>query len=339
MKTIVTCVLLAALAFGILPGTDGQVQEEEQQDMVLLVDNTAQQDRPVQQSLAESSAAPPEENGDQQTIRLLSGNTVLTLSMQDYLTGVLLSEMPADFAPEARRAQAVAARTFTRKKLEHPKHEDADVCGDYSCCQAWTSTEVLKEKYGADFESVWRDAQEIVRQTAGEVLTYDGQLIDAVYFSCSGGETEPAIAVWGSDVPYLQSVESPGEQDAPRYSSQSAFSAAEFAALLREENPAVQLTGQPESWLGAVCKSAGGGVESIEIGGELFSGTEIRRIFGLNSTKFTLHFQDGSFLFDVLGFGHRVGMSQYGAEAMAELGFSHRTILEYYYQGARVEKT
>ena len=258
--------------------------------------------------------------------------------MQDYLTGVLLSEMPADFAPEARRAQAVAARTFTRKKLEHPKHEDADVCGDYSCCQAWTSREALEEKYGAGFDAVWESAEEAVIDTAGEVLTYDGQLIDAVYFSCSGGETEPAVAVWGSDVPYLQSVESPGEQDAPRYSSQAAFSATEFAALLREENSAVQLTGQPEGWLGTVCKSAGGGVERMEIGGKTFSGTQIRRIFGLNSTKFTLRFQDGRFLFDVLGFGHRVGMSQYGAETMAQLGFSHRTILEYYYQGARVEK-
>ena len=184
----------------------------------------------------------------------------------------------------------------------------------------------------------WRAAREAVRQTAGEVLTYDGQLIDAVYFSCSGGATEAAVAVWGTDVPYLQAVESPGEEAAPRFSSRAVFSPEEFSQRLMQENPDVQLSGSPDAWLGETTRSAGGGAAICSIGGVSFSGTQLRRMFGLNSTRLTLSYQDGDFVFDVTGFGHRVGMSQYGAQTMARLGFSYQTILQYYYQGAEVER-
>lgn len=334
MKTIAVCAALSALAFWLLPGNGAWEAAEKTEPMVLLVE-TAEETAAPKGILPE---APEENDEDTQTVRLLTEGGVKALSMQEYLTEVLLSEMPPDFSPEARRAQVVAARTFTCKKMEHPKHENADVCADPACCQAWTSREALKETYGADFEAVWESAKEAVLSTAGEVLTYDGALIDAVYFSCSGGETEAAVAVWGSDVPYLQSVESPGEEDAPRFSSQAVFSPEEFRAALRKEDEKLLLEGAPQTWLGSCMRTAGGGVERLEIGGRAFSGTELRRIFGLNSARFTLTYADGSFVFDVRGFGHRVGLSQYGAETMAQLGFSHRTILEYYYQGARVEK-
>ena len=105
-----------------------------------------------------------------------------------------------------------------------------------------------------------------------------------------------------------------------------------------QENPDVQLSGSPDTWLGETTRSAGGGAATCSIGGVSFSGTQLRRMFGLNSTRLTLSYQDGDFVFDVTGFGHRVGMSQYGAQTMARLGFSYRTILQYYYQGAEVER-
>ena len=210
------------------------------------------------------------------------------------------------------------------------------MCADFACCQAWTSRGHLERKYGDDFTAVWQSAQELVRESAGEVLTFGGELIDAVYFSCSGGATEAAVAVWGTDVPYLQSVESPGEEIAPRFSSQEIFAPAEFSEILRAENPDVHLTGSPETWVGETAYTEGGSVETCVIGGIAFSGTKLRQLFGLNSARFTLMLKDGQFVFDVQGFGHRVGMSQYGAESMARLGFSYRTILLYYYQGAEI---
>lgn len=219
MKTIAMCALLAALAFGLLPGNRDEAAAPDE-GLVLLVETQQDAQAPQKASSArqnQSEKAAVQTAPDAQTVRLLDGGAVTALSMEDYLTGVLLSEMPADFETEARKAQAVAARTFTCRKLLQPKHENADVCAEASCCQAWTSREQLRQKYGASFDAVWSAAREAVRQTAGEVLTYDGQLIDAVYFSCSGGATEAAVAVWGTDVPYLQAVESPGEEAAPRF--------------------------------------------------------------------------------------------------------------------------
>lgn len=334
MKTIAMCAALTALAFWLLPGSNVKIAAEKPEAMVLLVE-TAAEALPAEEPLPQTKEAPDE---DKETIRLLTDNGVLELSMQDYLTQVLLSEMPPDFSFEARKAQAVAARTFTRKKMLHPKHEGADVCADSSCCQAWTSRKALEAKYGADFETVWDGARQAVLDTAGEVLTFDGQLIDAVYFSCSGGSTEAAVSVWGSDVPYLQSVKSPGEEAAPRFFSTVSVSPEEFSRVLREKAPQIDLSGKPDTWLGEETRSEGGGVASLYIGGVPFSGVTLRSLFGLNSANFDLSFTGSDFRFDVRGFGHRVGFSQYGAENMARLGFSYRTILEYYYQGARVEK-
>ena len=340
MKTIAMCALLAALAFGLLPGSCEKPAAPDE-GLVLLVETGEEAEAPRKAACAQQNeleTTMTQTSPDAQTVRLLDGGAVRELSMEDYLTGVLLSEMPADFETEARKAQAVAARTFTCRKLLHPKHEKADVCADSSCCQAWTSREQLRQKYGEFFDAVWSAAREAVRQTAGEVLRYDDQLIDAVYFSCSGGATEAAVAVWGTDVPYLQAVESPGEEAAPRFSSRAVFSPEEFSQRLMQESPDVQLGGSPDAWLGETTRSAGGGAATCSIGGISFSGTQLRRIFALNSTRFTLSYQDGNFVFDVTGFGHRVGMSQYGAQKMAQLGFSYRAILEYYYQGAQLEK-
>lgn len=340
MKTIVTCMLLGALALWLLPGKKADASAA-QEGLVLIVEQQpetaqsadAQQTQPAVQVLTTEKQDTREEG----QIRLLTGGEVRTLSMEEYLTEVLLSEMPRSFSSEAKKAQAVAARTFAKKKMQTSKHENADVCEDPACCQAWTSKERLEEKFGAAFDTVWQSAQDAVRQTAGEVLRCDGQLIDAVYFSCSGGQTEAAAAVWGTDVPYLQSVASPGEEFAPRFSSQVEVPAAEFAEILKGADEKLHLQADAAQWLGACARTDGGSVARMEIGDGAFSGTELRGLFGLNSAKFTLSYQDGTFIFDVSGFGHRVGLSQYGAENMARLGFSYRTILQYYYQGAVVE--
>ena len=143
---------------------------------------------------------------------LLSDGTVEQKPLDDYLAGVILAEMPASFEEEALKAQAVVSRTYTLRQTARKKHADADICTDPSCCQGWISYEDYCAKTGDDGPDCAQAAAQAVKATDGLVLVYDGALIDATFFSCSGGRTETAVEVWGSDVPYLQSVESPGEE-------------------------------------------------------------------------------------------------------------------------------
>ena len=323
IKTIFRSAVLSILAILLFPYAEKTEQAPPDTPEPLLL-------------VIEHSEAETEKRGT--PVRLKTDAGIIETELEEYLVQVVLSEMPASFEPEALKAQAVAARTFALKKMASRKHDGFDLCTDAACCQAWTGTEELKEKFGEDFPAVWQKASDAVGQTAGEAIYYGGELIEATYFSCSGGITEDAVAVWGAEVPYLQSVISPGEEFAPRYSSDVLIPAAEFAETLRQENAACSFDEKPESWVGGTTYTDGGGVKEVFIGGQLFSGTQLRRIFGLNSTRFDLSCSDGNFLFAVRGFGHRVGMSQYGADNMAKQGFDYRTILQYYYQGVSIEK-
>lgn len=258
---------------------------------------------------------------------------VTVMDMDDYLLGVVLAEMPADFEPEAQKAQAVVARTFTQKAVETGgKHADGSVCTNPACCQAYISPEAFLEK-GGDKLAVER-VRSAVNATSGYVLTYGGELIEATYFSCSGGSTEDAVAVWGTDFPYLRAVESPGEESAVHYTDTVIFSGSEFA-----DDLGVTLSGSPDSWIGPATYTAGGGVNTIVIGGKEFKGTQLRSVLGLRSTAFTISVEEGTVTIVTKGFGHRVGMSQYGADAMAVAGSSYPEILAYYYQGTTLQLT
>ena len=279
------------------------------------------------------AAAPAQETPsyDQQTsIRLLIDGQTKELSLHDYLIGVVMSELPADFAHEAMRAQAIASRTFA---LHCAKHEGANVCADSGCCQCWTDGETLRERFGDGYAAFRARAEEAVESTDGQVLEYDSALIDATFFSCSGGMTEDAVAVWGGSVPYLRAVKSPGEEQAGNFHTEVRFSAEEFAGIILAETPQARLTGDPAAWLGKVEQTPGSGVGIMEIGGAELTGTALRRLFGLRSTRFSVTWDGEGFLFDVYGCGHRVGMSQYGAQAMAQEGADAETILKAYYTG------
>ena len=256
--------------------------------------------------------------------------SVVDIVLEEYLVGVVLGEMPADFEMEALKAQAVVARTYALKRLEEGiKHPRGAVCMDPSCCQAHTA-EALYLQRGGSRASVEK-IRSAVAQTAGQVLTYEGMLIEATYFSCSGGRTEDAAAVWGTDVPYLQAVDSPGEEHAARYQGELYFTRGEFAQRL-----GVQLQGQPETWLGAVSYTEGGGVAVMTIGGVDFTGVQLRKLLGLNSTIFTMEPDANGIRIFMQGYGHRVGMSQYGADAMAVAGSDYSQILAYYYRGTEL---
>lgn len=258
--------------------------------------------------------------------------TVADMDMDAYLVGVVLAEMPASFEPEALKAQAVVARTYTRRAyVTGGKHGDGSICTQSNCCQAYITEEEYLQK-GGSWESVDK-IRSAVHATSGYVLTYEGALIEATYFSCSGGTTEDAAAVWGTDFPYLRSVESPGEENAAYYIDTVCFTSREFQKAL-----GLSLSGVPSQWLGAVNYTAGGGVDTMVIGGETFGGTKLRTLLGLRSTAFTMTADGDTITVTTKGFGHRVGMSQYGADAMAVTGSNYEQILAHYYQGTELTR-
>ena len=252
------------------------------------------------------------------------------IGLDEYLVGAVLGEMPASFETEALKAQAVAARTYAWKvRHDGVKHGDGSVCGNYACCQAYISGEEYIES-GGSIESVEK-VRSAVLATSDLVLMYDGNLIDATYFSCSGGRTEDALAVWGSDIPYLRSVDSPGEEHAKWYTDEMSFSRAQLESALD-----ISLPENTEDWFGEISYTNGGGVETIRIGEELFSGTRLRSLLRLRSTSFDVTAENDAAVFTTRGYGHRVGMSQYGADAMAATGADFGKILGHYYPGTEL---
>lgn len=249
------------------------------------------------------------------------------MELDTYVIGAVLGEMPVTFDVEALKAQAVVARTYALKRFTTgKKHMYGAVCTVSSCCQAYCAAADYLAMNGSQ-EGV-NKVISIVHETTNQVLTYQDALIEATYFSCSGGRTEDALAVWGTDIPYLQAVESPGEENATYYTDAVQFTADAFADAL-----GIVATGSPAKWFGPVTYTEGGGVATMEIAGSVFKGTEIRQKFGLRSTVFTIMAVGNNIHVSTKGFGHRVGMSQYGAEAMAVSGSDYQEILAHYYPG------
>ena len=291
---------------------------------------------PVEESPNDEIEFRPKETQQSQnrvrlTMRLRKGDgSVEEMDLEEYLVGVVLAEMPSTFELEAKKAQAVAARTFARKAyVTGGKHGDGSVCSDPGCCQAYLTNENYLQMGGS--EEAMEEAKAAVEATSGLVLTYGGVLIEATYFSCSGGSTEDAVAVWGTDFPYLRAVDSPGEENAAHHEDTMHFTKQELETKL-----GVKLTGK---WLGKMTYTTGGGVDTIPLGGKIFTGKQLRSLLGLRSTAFSIDAAGNEITITTRGFGHRVGMSQYGADAMAVSGSSFEEILAHYYPGTTLELT
>lgn len=320
----------AALAALVLPLMICGMAEQRPKETTYLPTETPQlapkqeETRTVRQIIVHKSAPEPEKKDSTMNVTVEVAGTPTEMTLENYLTGVLMGEMPASFDLEALKAQAVAARTYTLRRVEG----GGVLSDDPGVCQAYISPEKAPEKLGEDWEALLEKLKNAVRETEGEVMTYDGALIAATYFSCSGGKTEPAQAVWGSNIPYLVSVESPGEEEASSYESTLSVPLADFLNTLEIEDYGVS----------SVTYTDGGGIDTITIGGKTFKGTEMRKLFGLKSTCFSMEITEDTVEFSVLGHGHRVGMSQYGAQAMAEEGKKYDEILKWYYQGVTIEE-
>lgn len=270
-------------------------------------------------------------NGAYSTVLIeMEDGIINDMPLELYIVSVVLREMPADFHSEALKAQAVAARTYAVRQMQlGKKHDPADVCVDSSCCQGFWDVESYLQSGGtSDDLAVIVNA---VRDTSGKILIYENKPIDATYFSCSGGLTEDAVSVWGADVPYLKSQKSPGEEKATHYTDTVHFSINELAAKLN-----IKLTDVWDFKIGEMTYTVGGGVDTIVICGKEFYGTKVRQLLGLKSTAFVMTQTGESVIITTKGYGHRVGMSQYGAEAMGITGKDYTEILFHYYQGVEL---
>ena len=276
---------------------------------------------------------------NRQEIRLLhTDGTVETMTLRDYLWGVVAAEMPASFQPEALKAQAVAARTYSLYQMKgfEEKHPQADICGDYTCCQAYVTPAQAVEGWGEDAGLYTDKIAQAVAETDGLLCLYGGEPIDAVFFSSAAGKTSDAVEVWGAQVPYLRSVVSPEGEEVPGWRTMVTFTLEEFKARFLESYPQADFSGPAEGWFSQPTLDSAGAVSTLAIGGVEVTGAQARQALGLRSAHFTVAPGEETVSLYVTGYGHGVGMSQYGANALADQGKDFETILKWYYTGVTV---
>lgn len=274
-------------------------------------------------------------------IKLLhkESNTVEEVNLEDYLCNVVSAEMPADFEEEALKAQAIVARTYTIYKINNKKHDEADICDDSSCCQAWISKEDRLAKWEEDKrESNWNKIVKCVQNTSGKIITYNNEPINAFFHSNSGGTTEVPKEVWGGDdYPYLQIVQTAGEEGYTQYSSEVTYTNDELINKLKEKYNDIKIDFSKQDSIKILEYTDSGRVKTIRFGNYELSGVETRAILGLKSTNFEFTQSNGKIQFKVKGYGHGVGMSQTGADSMAKAGKTAEEIIKHFYTDVEIK--
>lgn len=253
-------------------------------------------------------------------VLLFTGGKVVPIDREAYVTGVVAAEMPAIYEMDALRAQAVAARTYLAAN-HCASHPEADVCDNSRCCQAYLDEDARRARWGADHALYEARVAQAAEDTRGEIMTYAGEPILALYHAVSGGHTEDVERVFSEPLPYLRGVSSPGEESSSNYATTQFFSFDELDRLLGAHDPVI------------LERSASGRVQLLRVGEREMDGRMLRGILGLKSTCFSITILDGAVRIDQLGYGHGVGMSQTGAQAMALAGEDYQTILKHYYTG------
>ncbi|MGE4484489.1 MAG: stage II sporulation protein D [Oscillospiraceae bacterium] len=292
------------------------------------------------ESVETSSIVPQSPIDDSVSVRLLTGGEIKTLPMSDYLIGVVGAEMPASFETEALKAQAVAARTYTLYKMlvsPSSNHPDADVCDDPACCKAYADDAELLEKWGARYGQYRDKIASAVAETDGQCLLYEDEPILAVFHSSSCGSTEASENVWSDALPYLRQVTSPETAaDVPEYFSTVLVAFSDFKETVLEVYPNAVFGDDKSTWITDTSFTESGRLDSACIGGVTVSGTEIRTLFALRSAAVEISVTEDSVVFRTTGYGHGVGMSQYGSNVLAEQGYDYKEILLHYYTGATI---
>ena len=276
------------------------------------------------------------------TISLLHKKTgeVEQVNLDEYLCNVVSAEMPANYEIEALKAQAIVARTYTIYKILNKKHDTADICDDSTCCQAWISKDDRLARWEeSQRESNWQKIVSAVNDTKGKIITYDDKPIDAFFHSNRGGVTEVPVNVWGgTGYPYLQSVETSGEDTYTQYSSEVVFTQEQLINKLKEKYSDISIDFSNSDDIKIMEYTESTRVKTVKFGNHEISGVEARSLLGLRSTNFEISIDDDNIKFSVKGYGHGVGMSQTGADSMAKQGSSAEDIIKHFYTGVEVSE-
>lgn len=265
----------------------------------------------------------------------ISSDTVTEMKSADYIFGVVAAEMPALYEKEALKAQAVAAYTYACVKKAENSDKSYDLTTDPSIDQSFITKEEAEKRWGEKSGEYSEKIKSTISEADGYMVTYENKPILAVYHAISSGMTESCEEVWGKNLPYLKPVASPGDKLAPEYVSKAEFSEEDVKTKLAE---LCTVGGEAKDFFGNVKKTQSGTVKTLTVCGKEVTGAALRSLFGLRSANFDVVYGDGLFTFTVYGYGHGVGMSQYGANYMAKQGSGFKEILCCYYSGCKVEK-
>lgn len=332
----------AALPTAVAPAAAQNDTPQEQTQQAPQGTQPPQQKEPEQKAQEPTAGGAPIETASSFRILNTATGKVQTVKRTDYVRGAVCAEMPPDFHTQALTAQAVAVNTYAvRCQLEQQANPDPQLKGaDFSAnpnnWEGYVTKEQAQERFGKNFALYWDKIAAAADVGSNYVMVYEGEPIVAAYHSLSSGKTEYAGNVWVGEAPYLSPVESFGDTLALNYESTAVFSAQEVAEKLKAENPQVALAKEKAGWLRVLSRSDSGYVLEVESGGVTFTGKDIRRIFELRSSCFTVAVSGSTFTFTVRGYGHGVGLSQYGADYMARQGSSFDQILMHYYTGCEM---
>ena len=275
------------------------------------------------------------------TIKLLHADTneIEEVKLDDYVACVVSAEMPVSYHVEALKAQSVVARTYTIYKITtSSKHLNADICDKSTCCQAWIAKEDRLKKWDEkERADNWNKIITTVNDTIGQIITYEGKPINAFFHANSGGKTEVPFYVWGgTGYPYLQVVETAGEDAYSQYSSEAEFTKEEFINKIKEQHKYFEIEFDKENCIEITERDSSDRVVTVKIGNLNLSGVETRTLLGLRSANFTVEISEDEIKFKVIGYGHGVGMSQTGADALAKQGKTYEEIIKHFYVGVEM---
>ncbi len=350
MKKIILIITASFLAMAFLPLIPAGSSAYEVQKTSLTIQtsktqiSSANKISSVDDSNKASGDTSVSETGfkDGQSFRILDTGSgeILTVSDYDFCCGALAYEMPPSYSKEALKAQCVACYThFSRLREQQRESPDselkgADFSADLSKNEYYLSDAAMKEKWGDQYDSCKKVIEQAVKECAGQVLRdSSGNLIDAAYHAISSGMTENSADIFGFESEYLRAVPSAWDKSSPEYLSEVSVKKEEFIKTLSKEDKAFNGDTDINSILGKCSRTPSGTITEIIIGGAEFSGQRLRELFGLRSACFDLTYKSGSFIFTVRGYGHGVGLSQYGADCMAKQGADYTEILHHYYSG------
>ncbi len=277
-------------------------------------------------------------------VKITKTGEIITMDMDEYLKGVVPSEMPPSYNIEALKAQAVVARTYAFEKISRNAHSDFDICDNYSCCQAYYSIEKILEIWanrGFDNETrntYLKKVEEAVNSTNNTVITYNGEYIKAYFHANSGGKTEASTEIWGKQaIPYLIPVESLGEENHDSYKTEVVLSYDELKEKLNKGSD-LRCEISNINDIEITSYTVSGRVNTVKFGNVAYEATELRTLLGLKSTNFTIQEKDSKVVFKVTGYGHGLGMSQTGSNYYASKGYTYDQIIKHYYTGVDITK-